>query len=207
VVIEESAPGVTGKIQVGAVPGDSAQVIVPACGVPLAGGTEPNAPVGVFTDPLEGAVPQAARPMAAATAPTASSVIGRKTARRAALRAAPVPCNGVGALSVSRRVIRPPPILTISRNDAAAQRMAWLRACRANWLRLKNPCDGAWSLVAEQRAQPLCAGRDRGHHVPHDRRWAVTLEVVTPESPRLPEELASVGALLDDPAFFTPPAA
>jgi len=41
-----SALGVTGKIQVGAAPGDSAQVIVPPWGVPLAGGTAPNAPEG-----------------------------------------------------------------------------------------------------------------------------------------------------------------
>jgi IS5 family transposase len=35
-----------------------------------------------------------------------------------------------------------------------------------------------------------CAGRDRGHRVPYDRR--------------LPAELARVDALLDDPAFFAP---
>ena len=46
-------PAATGKIQVGAVPGDSAQVIVPACGVPLAAGTEPNPPDELETDPLE----------------------------------------------------------------------------------------------------------------------------------------------------------
>src|SRR5580700_6130780 len=95
VVIPESAPGVTGKIQVGAVPGDSAQVIVPACGVPLADGTEPNSPVIEVTDSLEGALLQAARPMAAATAPTASSVTGRETDRRAALRAPLVLCPGL----------------------------------------------------------------------------------------------------------------
>jgi hypothetical protein len=72
------APGVTGKIQVGADPGDSAQVSVPACGVPLAAGTAPNAPVVEVTDPLEGALLQAASPMAAATAPTANAVPRRE---------------------------------------------------------------------------------------------------------------------------------
>ena len=95
VVTVKLAPGVTGKIQVGADPGDSAQVSVPACGVPLAAGTVPNAPVVEVTEPLEGALLQAARPMAAATAPTASSVTGRETRRRAALWAAPVPCPGL----------------------------------------------------------------------------------------------------------------
>src|SRR5438270_6072384 len=60
VPVEKLAPGVTGKIQVGAVPGASAQVIVPACGVPLAGGTEPYAPDVELTDPLEGALEPAA---------------------------------------------------------------------------------------------------------------------------------------------------
>src|SRR6516162_967319 len=68
----ESALGVTGKIQVGAPPGDSAQVIVPAWGLPLAGGTAPNAPDVEVTDPLGLALEQAARPMAATTAHTAS---------------------------------------------------------------------------------------------------------------------------------------
>ncbi len=111
VVTVKLAPGVTGKIQVGADPGDSAQVSVPACGVPLAAGTAPNAPVVEVTDPLEGALLQAARPMAAATAPTASSVTGRAALSRAALRAAPVPCPGLVALAVCRRVIRPPSIV------------------------------------------------------------------------------------------------
>src|SRR5262252_5648458 len=86
VPVEKLAPGVTGKIQVGAVPGDSAQVSVPACAVPLAAGTSPNAPDVVFTDPLGAALEQAARPMAAATAPTASSVTLCEALRRAALR-------------------------------------------------------------------------------------------------------------------------
>src|SRR6516225_11451271 len=68
VPVEKLAPGVTGKIQVGAVPGASAQVSVPACGVPLAGGTEPNAPDTLETDPLEPALLQAARPRATAQA-------------------------------------------------------------------------------------------------------------------------------------------
>src|SRR6516225_10786598 len=82
VPVEKFAPGVTGKIQVGAVPGDSAQVSVPACAVPVAAGTSPNAPDVEDTDPLGWALEQAARPMAAATAPTASSVTGRETPRR-----------------------------------------------------------------------------------------------------------------------------
>src|SRR6266566_5189383 len=38
-----------------------------------------------------------------------------------------------------------------------------------------------WCLIAGggTMAPAPCAGRDRGHHVPHDRRWAVTLGVVT----------------------------
>src|SRR5215467_8249847 len=79
VPVEKLAPGVTGKIQVGAVPGASAQVIVPACGVPLGGGTEPNAPVVPGTEPLELALEQAARPMAPTTAHTVSTVIRRGT--------------------------------------------------------------------------------------------------------------------------------
>src|SRR5689334_5812056 len=111
VPVEKFAPGVTGKIQVGAVPGDSAQVSVPACGVPVAAGTSPNAPDVVDTDPLEGALLQAARPMAAATAPTVSSVTGREALSRTALRAAPVPCPGLVALAVCGGVIRPPSIV------------------------------------------------------------------------------------------------
>src|SRR5262249_26274338 len=66
-----AAEGSTGKIQVGAVPGASAQVIVPACGVPLAAGTEPNPPDVEETELLE-LLPwlQAARPRAPATAHT-----------------------------------------------------------------------------------------------------------------------------------------
>src|SRR6516165_1630433 len=74
-----SALGVTGKIQVGAPPGDSAQVIVPAWGVPLAGGTAPNAPDVDVTDPMELALLQAARPMAATTAHTGSVAARRWT--------------------------------------------------------------------------------------------------------------------------------
>src|SRR6516162_10041812 len=77
VPVEKLAPGVTGKIQVGAVPGDSAQVSVPACALPLAGGTAPNAPDTEFTDPLELALLQAPRPVAAATAHIASTVARR----------------------------------------------------------------------------------------------------------------------------------
>jgi hypothetical protein len=43
------------------------------------------------------------------------------------------------------------------------------------------------------------AGRDRGHHVPHDRRSAALWESLLPaEVLRLPAELARVDALLDD---------
>ena len=96
------APGVTGKIQVGAEPGASAQVIVPACGVPLAGGTEPNAPDALDTDPLGLALLQAARPMAATTAHTASAVPRRErliglTRDRAVVRLARVPGFSLGA--------------------------------------------------------------------------------------------------------------
>jgi hypothetical protein len=111
------APGVTGKIQVGADPGDSAQVSVPACGVPLAAGTDPNAPVVVVTEPLGAALEQAARPMAAATAPTASSVTGRETYRRAALREARVPGSDSGAWAAYARVIWLPSFVTMSRNS------------------------------------------------------------------------------------------
>src|SRR6202042_1464545 len=61
-------------IQVGAEPGGSAQVIVPATALPLASGTEPNAPVDEETDPPEPPAEQAARPRAAATATEAHSV-------------------------------------------------------------------------------------------------------------------------------------
>jgi len=71
VVVVASAPGVTGKIQVGAVPGASAQVMVPTCGVPLAAGTEPNPPVELAADPLGVLLAQAARPRAAAIAQAA----------------------------------------------------------------------------------------------------------------------------------------
>jgi hypothetical protein len=77
----KSAPGVIGKIQVGAEPGGSAQVIVPAVGVPLAVGTVPNAPVDELIDPPDLPAEQAARPMAAAVAAAAThttSVLGRR---------------------------------------------------------------------------------------------------------------------------------
>jgi len=56
------------------VPGDSAQVIVPACAVPVAGGTEPNSPEELKPDPPELLVEQAARIMVPAAA-TAASII------------------------------------------------------------------------------------------------------------------------------------
>src|SRR5215472_12579451 len=77
VPVEKLAPGVTGRIQVGAVPGASAQVSVPTCGVPLAGGAEPNAPVVPDTEPPELALEQAARPIAQATAHATSAVARR----------------------------------------------------------------------------------------------------------------------------------
>ena len=88
--VEKLAPGVTGKIQVGAEPGGSAQVSVPACGVPLAAGTAPNAPEVEETDPLGAALLQAARPIAATTAHDASAVTRRRalTGDPAALRPA-----------------------------------------------------------------------------------------------------------------------
>src|SRR5215831_6115625 len=129
VVTVKLAPGVTGKIQVGAEPGDCAQVSVPACAVPLAAGTSPNAPVVEVTEPLGAALEQAARPMAAATAATASSVTGRETLSRAALRAAPFPCLGWRAWDVSRRVIRPPSMLdNVAQRPPAAWRNIWLKA-------------------------------------------------------------------------------
>jgi hypothetical protein len=68
----KSAPGTIGMIQVGAEPGGSAQVIVPATALPLAAGTEPKAPVDEETDPPE-PPEQAARPRAVATATEAHS--------------------------------------------------------------------------------------------------------------------------------------
>src|SRR5690349_997204 len=97
VPVEKFAPGVTGRIQVGAVPGASAQVSVPACAVPLADGTSPNAPDVEETDPLDAALEHAASPMAATTAHAASAV-----ARRGVLtsfppgRAAPRPARVPG---------------------------------------------------------------------------------------------------------------
>src|SRR5689334_3928720 len=108
VPVEKSAPGVTGKIQVGADPGDSAQVSVPACGVPLAAGTEPNAPVVEVTVPLEGALLQAARPVATAMAHAVSAAARRyplAVRDRAALREAHVPGCDLGAWAVYGRVI------------------------------------------------------------------------------------------------------
>ena len=70
VYTELFAEGVTGKIQVGVAPGGSATVIVPTCGVPLGGGTVPNAPE---MDPvLVLLLAQEARTMAPATTNTAS---------------------------------------------------------------------------------------------------------------------------------------
>src|SRR5690348_511297 len=92
VPVEKSAPGVTGKIQVGAVPGDSAQVSVPACGVPVATGTEPNAPVAEAPEPLGAALEQAARPTAPSMAQQASAVARRGTPRAALV---PRPCEAV----------------------------------------------------------------------------------------------------------------
>ena len=64
----------------------------------------------------------------------------------------------------------------------------------------------AWVIVpgvGKDDLDPLC-GRDRGH-VPHHRRWAVTWKsLLPPELLRLPEQLARVDALLDDPVFFAP---
>src|SRR6516162_4364626 len=116
VYVDRSAPGVTGKIQFGADPGASAQVIVPACAVPLADGTEPNAPDVVFTDPLEGVLLQAPTPRAR------FPVVGGSQASRAILSPGWHPCRtsvvvpGLGAVEASRPlsvvtnfVQRPPP--------------------------------------------------------------------------------------------------
>jgi hypothetical protein len=102
VVTEKSAPGVTGKIQVGDAPGDSAQVSVPACAVPLAAGTVPNAPDVEVTEPLGAALLQAARPVAAATAHAASTTARD---RAAALRPALIPGSRCRASAVCGRVI------------------------------------------------------------------------------------------------------
>src|SRR5207248_9654437 len=64
-----------------------------------------------------------------------------------------------------------------------------------------------WCLIAGggTMASTPCAGRDRGHHVPHDRRWAVTLGVVTSAGAAAAAGRAGpVDALLDDPVFFAP---
>jgi hypothetical protein len=133
-VVDRLAPGVTGKIQVGAEPGDSAQVIVPACAVPLAGGTEPNAPDAEVTDPVEAALLQAARPVATATAHAASAIARRDlvTIRdRTALREARVPSSGLDAWAAYGRVIRLPSVVNQCRATApGAWRMAWLRRWR-----------------------------------------------------------------------------
>src|SRR5580700_10276249 len=109
-VVDRLAPGVTGKIQVGADPGDSAQVIVPATGVPLAAGTVPNAPVELVIPPPELALLQAARPMATATAHTAASIARReprsgRTRDRAAVRRARAPGPSFRACTVCGRAI------------------------------------------------------------------------------------------------------
>ena len=107
-----SALGVTGKIQVGALPGDSAQVIVPAWGLPVADGTEPNAPDVEVTDPLGLGLLQAARPMAAITAHSVSIAARRamltgfpcdRVAPRAPGYLAPVLVPGLCAVESPRR--------------------------------------------------------------------------------------------------------
>jgi hypothetical protein len=110
VFVEKLAPGVTGKIQVGADPGGNAQVSVPACGVPLAGGTEPNAPEVEETVPLGAALLHAARPMAATTPHAASAVTRRGVPtflphERAVARRARTPGSGCLVWAVRGRVI------------------------------------------------------------------------------------------------------
>src|SRR5215469_17675474 len=73
------APGVTGKIHVGVAPGGSATVIVPACGVPVWAGTEPNAPLMVGATLLVELLLQAARAVAPTTAQTATFITGWAT--------------------------------------------------------------------------------------------------------------------------------
>src|SRR6516162_6360130 len=129
VPVEKFAPGVTGKIQVGAEPGDSAQVSVPACAVPLADGAEPNAPDVELTDPLELALLHAARPMATATAPTARTVTGRENPSRAFVRAAPVPSHGIRVLALFGRVIWVPSFV----NHVAQQPPGMAYGLAARW--------------------------------------------------------------------------
>jgi IS5 family transposase len=51
-------------------------------------------------------------------------------------------------------------------------------------------------------ASTPCAGRDRGHHVPHDSLgWESLLPA---EVLRLPEDLTRMDAPLDDPGLFAP---
>src|SRR6516162_6348583 len=133
VVTVKLAPGVTGKIQVGEEPGDSAQVSVPAYAVPLAVGTPPNAPVVEATDPLGAALLQAARPVATATAHAASAAARRyPPARRggAALRWARVPGSVVGAWAAYGRIIWLPSVKPCRATAPGARRMAWLRRWR-----------------------------------------------------------------------------
>jgi len=63
---------------VGEEPGDSAQVIVPGCGVPLAGGTDPKAPVVPATEPAELFLEHATRANAPAAAHAASAIARRR---------------------------------------------------------------------------------------------------------------------------------
>ncbi len=79
VLLTANAAEVTsGRIQVGAVPGDSAQVTVPACCAPVAAGgilpKEPPIPVGCE---LLALLPQAASAVAAARASTVIMTVGR----------------------------------------------------------------------------------------------------------------------------------
>jgi IS5 family transposase len=50
-----------------------------------------------------------------------------------------------------------------------------------------------------------CAGRDRGHHVPHHRRYALVGGGQSSAGvAAAADDLARVDPLLDDPAFFEP---
>src|SRR5215469_3494922 len=143
VPVEKLAPGVTGKIQVGAVPGDSAQVSVPACAVPLACGTEPNAPDTELTDPLEVALLHAARLAAATTASTASAVARRGTPTgiprdRVVPRLARVPGASFRAWAVCGRIIA-----AAFRCEPASLR----RTCSV----AEHPCWQAGASIIEQQ--------------------------------------------------------
>src|SRR5215469_4320528 len=89
------------------------------------------------------------------------------------------PLVSVDVHRVSRHVVpvssrEQPPTLAAC-GPGVARRMIFVLTL--NLLRPEEP--GQWCLIdfSVRMASTPCAGRDRGHHVAHDRRWAVGVGV------------------------------